>query len=136
MVAAYSTWVHFLEQNRGQNKGLNVYNILTAVIFLLNSREKAHLMNAQGIHQIPYLLCCNTYFFKTSPFMLFTSVKKTYHFTVLISNSILSIKTNYIRGSKQLKKHTVLKLPNFNNMIFNITVDTSIYFGFTHKNLW
>lgn len=42
MVAVYSTRVHILEQN----KGLNVY-IMTAVIFLLNSGEEAHLMNAK-----------------------------------------------------------------------------------------
>jgi hypothetical protein len=50
MVAAYSVWVHILKLN----KGLNVYRILTAVIYLLNSREEVDLMNAQDeIHQIP-----------------------------------------------------------------------------------
>jgi hypothetical protein len=49
LAAARSAQVHISEQN----KELNVYNMLTAVIFLLNSRE-VHLMNAQdGNHQIP-----------------------------------------------------------------------------------
>lgn len=42
MVAAYSIWVYILEQN----KGLDMYSILTAVIFLLNFREEVDLMNA------------------------------------------------------------------------------------------
>ena len=39
MVAAYSTTVHILEQNKGEN----VYNILTAVIFLL-TLEMKHIL--------------------------------------------------------------------------------------------
>jgi len=39
MVAAYATWVHILEQNKGKN----VYNILTAVIFLL-TLEMKHIL--------------------------------------------------------------------------------------------
>jgi hypothetical protein len=53
MVAAYSTWVHILEQNKRQN----VYNILTAVIFLL-TLEKKHIL---WIHRME-LIKFHTYY--------------------------------------------------------------------------